>query len=317
MSASYPQVPPPYLASRVGLLPGDTLDPLEAYEREGAAVRARIERFLPPDWTFDGKRVLDFGCGSARVLRHFLPEAERAGFWGCDIDGPSIEWVRAHLCPPLHCFQNASLPPLALEDETFDLIWATSVFTHIDSWAPWLLDMHRILKPGGTLIASFLGEGMWEALVQEPYREDEIGMTVRNHWTKQDAWVFHSEWWLREHWGRAFEVVDVERPPRLPDGSPEVTHSYIVGRKRVGSFTSEELERCHSDEPRELASLQTNLRLQRDEIETLDRLARAPTPPPALSAVARDAIVRSPLGPLARSLRRRLRPRPDDDAAGG
>jgi SAM-dependent methyltransferase len=290
--------------------PGESADPIEAYEREGAAVRVRIERALPPDWTFDGKRVLDFGCGSARVLRHFLPEAKRAEFWGCDIDGPSIEWVTANLCPPLHCFQNGPEPPLALAAGSFDLIWATSVFTHIDSWSAWLLEMHRILAPGGLLIASFLGEGMWEAMVGEPYREEEIGMTVRRHWTKHDAWVFHSEWWLREHWGRAFEIIDVARPPRLPDGSQQVTHSYITMRKRAGDYSGEELERCDSGDPRELAGLQTNVRLLRDEVESLngelDAVGRRSDSHP-MSAALRQAVLRTPLGRPARELRRRLR----------
>jgi len=56
------------------------------------------------------------------------------------------------------------------------------VFTHIENWSPWLLEMHRVLKPDGILIASFLGEGMWAPLVREPYREAEVGMTVLRHW---------------------------------------------------------------------------------------------------------------------------------------
>jgi SAM-dependent methyltransferase len=92
-------------------------------------VSDRIQCFLPPDWSFEGKRVLDFGCGSARVLRHFLDEARHGEFWGCDIDGPSIDWIASNLSPPLRCFQNEPEPPLALEASYLDLIWATSVFT--------------------------------------------------------------------------------------------------------------------------------------------------------------------------------------------
>ena len=65
------------------------------------------------------------------------------------------------------------------------------------------------------MIATFLGEGIWDALVGEPYVEEAVGMTTLRHWTLADAWVFHSEWWLREHWGRAFEVAEIVRPPRL------------------------------------------------------------------------------------------------------
>ena len=65
----------------------------------GAAAKSR---------SWDGKRALDFGCGSARVLRHFADEAGSAAFWGCDIDRASIEWDRAHLTPPFRFFQTDS-----------------------------------------------------------------------------------------------------------------------------------------------------------------------------------------------------------------
>lgn len=172
------------------------------YLDEGRAVRERLERMLPAGWDWTGTRTLDFGCGSGRVLRHLPGETEA---WGCDIHAESIAWIRANL-PSVRVFVNAYTPPLEVEAGTFDLVYATSVFTHIgEHWSGWL----------------------WEALLGEPYAEDEVGMTVRHGHTAEDAWVFHSEWWLREHWGRAFEVVDVWRPP-----AGEVTHGYVTLRRR-------------------------------------------------------------------------------------
>jgi SAM-dependent methyltransferase len=289
-------IPPVELAARVG--PGESDDPIKAYLREGAAVRQRIERLLPADWSWPGKRVLDFGCGSARVLRQFLPEAEDAEFWGCDVDEASIAWIEANLRPPLHAFRNDLTPPLALDDASFDLVFATSVFTHIgDLWSDWLLEIGRILAPGGRFVASFLGAGMWEALIGEPYDEDAVGMTVRRHWTAQDAWVFHSEWWLREHWGRLFDVDAVARPPH-----GQVTHSYIALTKRDVEITKRELERIDPAEPRELAALQTNVRLLRQELESAVQ-----GQPLTLSSALREAVRASPLARPARSLRRALR----------
>jgi SAM-dependent methyltransferase len=309
---SPPPLPPVELVTRVGTVAG--ADPIEFYLREGAAVRTRIERLLPEGWTFEGKRMLDFGCGSARVLRHFLDQAPAAELWGCDIDAASIDWIRAHLSPPLHCFQNELIPPLAIAAGYFDLVWATSVFTHIDGWSDWLLEMHRVLAPGGLLIASWLGEGVWDAMVGEPYHEDEVGMTVLRHWQVGGAWVFHSEWWLREHWGRAFDVLEVARPHRAVDGTPEVTHSYIALRKRSGSFTRSELERCSAEEPRELPALQTSLRLLRQEEDGLLSGEIEASPARARSRFAlrtplRQAVGRSPLADPLRDLRRRLRAR--------
>ncbi len=261
-------LPPSYLAARVGTV--DDADPFQFYLEEGARLRDVIEGQLPEGWDWAGKRVLDFGCGSARVLRHFAREAENARFHGCDIDRRSIAWDAANLSPPFRFFRNGPAPPLSLPSGELDLIWAMSVFTHItDSWADWLVEMHRLLAPGGLLIASFLGDGMWEALVHESYREDQVGMTVLRYWDGPEAWVFHSEWWLREHWGRAFEVESVTRPPRAADGSPQITHSYIALRRRECDVTAAELERVDATEARELAGFQTGIRLHRRELAEL------------------------------------------------
>jgi SAM-dependent methyltransferase len=288
--------PPTELMARVG--PGEGSDPREAFDHEGARLRKLIESSLPEGWSFEGKWVLDFGCGSGRVLRQFLDEAQRAEFWGCDIDGPSIAWLTQNLSPPLHCFQNGYEPPLPLEDGSLDLVWAMSVFTHIENWSPWLLEMHRVLAPDGILIASFLGEGMWAPLVREPYREDEVGMTVLRHWRAEGADVLHSEWWLRAHWGRAFDVLSVEHPPRAADGSVSIAHSYITLRKRPVAVTRAELEWRDPAEPRELAALDTNLRVLRYEMAAQRSYS---TLRALVSSRARELAARSPL--LGRPLR--------------
>jgi SAM-dependent methyltransferase len=205
-----------------------------------------------------------------------------------------------HLRPPFQFFVNGIAPPLSLPAGSLDLVYAMSVFTHIaDGWSAWLAEMHRLLAPGGTLIASYLGEGMWEALVGEPYREAEAGMTVMHHWEGPGAWVFHSEWWLREHWGRAFEVLDVRRPPRAPDGSSQITHSYVVLRRREVDISEADLERIDAADPREVAGLQTSLRLARNELAELG--ARG-------SADGRRAALRRRLSKLKRSVGRLTTP---------
>jgi SAM-dependent methyltransferase len=293
MTATLP-LPPAALAARVGSVEG--ADPTQFYLREGERLRGVIDELLPDDWDWAGKRALDFGCGSARVLRHFAAEAAAGTFSGCDIDEASIDWDRAHLSPPFRFFRNGFAPPLALPTGSLDLIWAMSVFTHIgETWSDWLVEMHRLLAVDGILIASFLGEGIWDALVREPYPEDDVGMVVMHSWTGPDARVFHSEWWLREHWGRGFDVLAVRRPPRRPDGSPQVTHSYIALRKRGETLRQSELERIGADEPREVAGLQTSVRLAHRELAALD----AARPIPAWRRRA------SRLGGRLRRLRRR------------
>ena len=259
-------LPPLELADRVGR--GDTFDEV------GRATRLEILERLPESWSFDDKRVLDFGCGAGRTLRHFISEAGAGEFHGCDIDGPSIAWLAENLSPPLRVFQNDEAPPLPLESNSFDLIWAISVFTHIaDLWAAWLLELHRILREGGFLFATIHGPDRseeWAKVPQEypPGRSgaageaDRVGMNVLNYgrsWDEGGPTVFHSEWWLREHWGRAFDIHSVEAHGVML-GAQWNGQGVIVLRKRDVERTAEELERIDPGDMREVEALRHNLR---------------------------------------------------------
>jgi SAM-dependent methyltransferase len=216
-----------------------------------------VDQSLPEDWQWAGKRVLDFGAGSGRTLRHFLREAQHAQFEGCDIDAAAIEWLNMNLKPPVTGFVNAEEPPLPRPSDTYDVVYAFSVFTHItDRWADWLLELHRVLRPGGWLIASFLGEGMSRAVAGETWDANRIGMNVlyaHQDWDAGGPSVLMSPWWLREHWGRAFDIVS------LDEGATEGTHGLIVARPRPGSFTAEELRRIDPCDERGIEALRHNL----------------------------------------------------------
>jgi SAM-dependent methyltransferase len=258
-------MPPRDLASRVFSIVGWS-DPDVAYQELGAQTKRQVVKLLPAGWSFDGKRVLDFGSGAGRTLRHFAEEATTAEFWGCDIDQPSIKWLDENLCPPFHAWQTTHNPPLGLEHGSFDLIYAVSVFTHLTSnSAAWLLELHRMLKPDGLLIATYMGRWNSEYLAREPWVEDRIGMNVLGHnrsWDDGGPAVLMSDWWVREHWGRAFEIVDIARQFQ--------NYSWAVMRKRDVDLTTDEIERP-SDDPREYPALLHNLRqVERELAHELD-----------------------------------------------
>jgi SAM-dependent methyltransferase len=247
-------IPPNDFLQRIGLSGASELAPL--YERTGRSDRKLIETLLPDDWDWHGKRVLDFGCGVGRIMRQFAPEAGEAEFWGCDLDRTSIEWARRNLEPPLHFFESDEAPGLPQEDGYFDLIYAFSVYTHFtDNWAGWLLEHHRVLAEGGFLLATFLGEGMSEHLIGEPWDEDRIGMNPLLHdnpWDQGGPIALNSPWWIRAHWGRAFEIVELQ--PRAVDDLP--SHGLVLAQKKAVDLSVEDLTRLEADEPREIAALQ-------------------------------------------------------------
>jgi SAM-dependent methyltransferase len=208
-------------------------------------------------------RILDFGCGAGNVIRHFAREARSGEVWGADIDAASIAWLQHNLGEPFRFCALSATPRLTLPADHFDLVYAISVFTHLaDDWAAWLLELHRVLAPGGIFVATFLGEGMAEAERAAPWDPDRVGMNVLRlgqDWDGGGPTVFMSDWWLRAHWGRAFEILDIHHD-RDPSGAviPR-THGYVVVRKRSGIFAPSDLTAPEESEPRETAALLHNI----------------------------------------------------------
>jgi SAM-dependent methyltransferase len=232
------------------------------YWRLGPETKDAIVDLLPENWSFEGKRVLDFGCGPGRTLANFLSEAKSAEIWGVDIDASSIELLRREHCPPLHVQRCGFEPPLDFEEGSFDLAWAISVFTHLSETSlAWLLELHRVLKPGGLLIATYMGRSHSELLTGEPWNENAVGMTVLKHhqpFEEGGPLVLMSDWWVRAHWGRAFEILHVK--PQIHN------QTWALMRRRDGRPKVEDLARP-ADDPREYIGVYTNLRYVQRELE--------------------------------------------------
>ena len=167
---------------------------------------------MPEDFSWTGSRCLDFGSGVGRALRHFIDEAQQAEFWGCDIDGSSIRWSVQNLSPPFRFFQISEVPTIPFEDNSFDLVYAISVLSHIHStWHQWLMEIRRVLKPGGTFFVSFMGQRPKEEMLGEPYwtRGDDFGMYVKGphqNWNDGGPMIFVSPEWIRRFWGSIFDI---------------------------------------------------------------------------------------------------------------
>jgi SAM-dependent methyltransferase len=102
--------------------------------------------------------IMELGCGSARLIRH-LKCMDGIRLVGCDLRADHIEWCRKNI-PGIEFYTNELTPPLQFaQDNSFDLVFAASVFTHIpmETQALWIQEMYRILRPGGILLCDVLG----------------------------------------------------------------------------------------------------------------------------------------------------------------
>lgn len=162
-----------------------------------------------------GGDFLDFGCGCGRLLAALESRFPSLRVRGCDVDSAAVSWSRGRF-PEVGFRTNGEWPPCDFPPASFDVIWCGSVFTHIDEahQDAWLVDVRRLLRPGGLLVASVHGRLSWERwipvlgknrLERDGFYFLKSGVDAGLHpdWY-QVAW--HTEGYVRRHWGRWYEV---------------------------------------------------------------------------------------------------------------
>lgn len=108
------------------------------------------------------QRVLEWGCGPARIVRHLPSLAAADGiaaeFYGTDYNPKSIAWAQANL-PEVQFTLNTLAPPLPFPDHHFDFLYCRSVFTHLSEplHFAWIRELQRVVRPGGLISLSTQG----------------------------------------------------------------------------------------------------------------------------------------------------------------
>jgi SAM-dependent methyltransferase len=206
LPADGPPLPPAWLRMRVA----GTAD-AEWFLASGRVARETIEESLAAAATSLAEMgdILDFGCGCGRVLR-WLAE-EPANLRGSDFDGRAIAWCRENLCFAEFGTNNLE-PPLGLEDESLDLVYAFSVLTHLPLPVQhaWMAELRRLLRPDGILILSTHGDAYFTRLTEAEQRDFRAGRVVVRFEEVAGTnlcTAFHPHAVVEESLAEGFEVV--------------------------------------------------------------------------------------------------------------
>jgi SAM-dependent methyltransferase len=183
-------------------------------------LRDAAERARPH--LFDGPvRMLDWGCGCARIARHFasVPGIEVTGV---DVDADNVAWCASHL--PFGKWMAVPLrPPTDLSTNSFDLVIGVSVFTHLKEaeQKAWLAELHRVTAPGGLVLASVHADAAvargrdwplalflhWQnyGYVDGPSPDLDGCISEAGYYRT----TYHHHGYIRRVWQEWFEILDV------------------------------------------------------------------------------------------------------------
>jgi len=231
-------VPLPDTADREGYLGGDHV----GYWLHGLGDALWLGQIAERHGVALGKdaRILDFGCSTGRVLRHFPSVAPAAELRGVEINAGYVSWARTNLPPSTAIVQGTVIPGLPFPDAHFDLIYAGSVFTHIDEFEEsWLAELGRVLRPTGVVVLTFHPQRLWGEMASDPnhfirtrflstrtrmdppgkaeisdadFQGDAPGGRVvftNLDWPIHNLDVLHSHEWVQARWGQFFDVSEI------------------------------------------------------------------------------------------------------------
>jgi ubiquinone/menaquinone biosynthesis C-methylase UbiE len=135
------------------------------YERRDAeahSFRIRAQRIKELLADCHSGRLLDLGCGPGLMAEHFLSRGFE--FFGVDISEGMIAECRSRFGDNDRAhFIVSDAEKLDFADGEFDAVVCMGLFEYLDDESAVLREIHRVLKPGGVLLASFLNK-------RSPYR---------------------------------------------------------------------------------------------------------------------------------------------------
>lgn len=173
----------------------------------------------------DSHRVLEWGCGPARIIRHFPRLAAAAGanvqLAGTDYNATSINWAKANL-PGIDFRLNQLAPPLPFGDDSFDFIYCRSVFTHLsyDMHMAWMKELLRLLRPDGVLSLSTQGMAHRQRLTAAEaalYDRGQLVVRAASEEGKLNFSAFHPPDWVRDTLLAGLEVLRHDAPPETQE----------------------------------------------------------------------------------------------------
>lgn len=175
---------------------------LYGYYMSGQEHALEISKIIADQLPGNHLRILEWGCGPARVLQHMSSfVGSSSELWGADYNKYSISWCQNNWSD-IRFMHHGLEPPIYLKDDYFDVIYCISVFTHLSesSHHQWIAEILRLLKPGGLFIGTFHGEAFRSSLTceeQQCFDRGELVIRDKIMEGKKNYSAYHCDSFIR------------------------------------------------------------------------------------------------------------------------
>ena len=106
-----------------------------------------------------GLKILDAGCGEGHLIEVMHEKRPDNDYYGFDVTEVAVESAKER-CPYAK-IQQGDIAAMPVPDGSFDVITCTEVLEHIIDYESVVMELKRVLKPGGCLILTFPNEFNW------------------------------------------------------------------------------------------------------------------------------------------------------------
>jgi SAM-dependent methyltransferase len=180
--------------------------------------------------------LIDLGCGSGRLAKHIGRAFPQLDYLGIDVV-PELLAYSATQSPSHFRFVEHHELSIPAPDQSADFFAAFSVFTHLfheESYA-YLQDARRVLRPGGTIVFSFLtSEHNWkifEDMLDAVRAGHDAPLVMFNERQQIEAWAAHLDLDIASfHFGPpdGQSMVILRKPAPLEDNATQIRNATMA-----------------------------------------------------------------------------------------
>jgi len=156
-----------------------------------------------PHCMLEYSKILDWGCGPARIIRH-MPDILGGSntYFGSDYNTETIAWCSANI-QGVTFSKNNLTPPLPFPDNHFNLIYGISILTHLseENQYAWSNELYKVVTTEGIVILTTHGDAFKEKLTSaetEAYTNQKVILRNKTKEGHRTYGTFHPPAFMRK-----------------------------------------------------------------------------------------------------------------------